>query len=118
MRQSIFVLILIGLLVIISGAEPVYSSQATTNGRITRPDVSMKRRFAEPQVRTVEGIVQDVTNDSIQVRGKYYSISGVLLIDPSGEHLKQSSLSSGKKVEIFFQNGNITSILIYDDMVE
>lgn len=117
MRLSIFILTLICLSTIIV-AEPAHASQAGTNKRTTKHDVPMKKRFAGTEVRTVEGIVQNVTDDSIQVRGKYYSTSGVLLIDPSGEHLKQSSLSSGKKVEIFFEKGNITSILIYDDMLE
>jgi len=110
MRLSIFILTLI-CLSMITVAEPVHDSQAATNK-------STKQHLAGSRVRTVQGIIQDVTNDSIQVRGKYYSISGVILIDPSGEHLKQSSLVSGKKVEIFFEKGNMTSILIYEDMVE
>jgi len=118
MRQTIFILLLIGLSIIITVSAPVHGSQARTNKKVTGHDTSMKKRFTDPQVRTVEGIVQDVTNDSIQVRGKYYSISGVRLINPSGEHLKKSALRSGKKVEIFFQEDNIISILIYEDMVE
>ncbi|RJQ22241.1 MAG: hypothetical protein C4560_02665 [Nitrospiraceae bacterium] len=94
MKQSIFLLICLSM--IITFMVPAHAAK----------------------VSTVEGIIQRVTNDSIQVRGKYYGISGIPLINPSGEHLKKTSLTSGKKVEIFFQEGKITSILIYEDMVE
>jgi hypothetical protein len=102
----------------IADTAPAHASHLRTNKKITRPDISTRQRLSDSQIRTVEGIVQSASEDSIQVRGKYYSISGIPLINSSGEHLKKSSLSIGKKVEIFFQEGSITSILIYDDMVE
>ncbi|OIP60650.1 MAG: hypothetical protein AUK38_02765 [Nitrospirae bacterium CG2_30_41_42] len=70
------------------------------------------------KVRVVEGLIQDITYDSIEVRGKYYNISGVPLKDASGRNLSKAYLKTGKKVEIFFQDGKITSILIHEYMVE
>lgn len=70
------------------------------------------------QVKTVEGIIQSIAGDSIQVRGNYYDIKGVSLKDPSDNKLDKRSLMTGKKVEIFFQDNRIISILIYDYMVE
>ena len=96
MRQSTIILLLIWFSLIFTITTPVHASK----------------------VRTIEGIIQNVTDNSIQVRGRDYNISGIPLIDPSGKHLKKASLTTGKKVEIFFQEDRILSILIYDDMVE
>jgi hypothetical protein len=96
MRQLIFILFLIWFSLFITITAPVHAAK----------------------VRTIEGIIQNVTDNSIQVRGKDYNISGIPLIDPSGKHLKKASLTTGKKVEIFFQEDRISSILINDDMVE
>jgi hypothetical protein len=97
---------------------PAYGNQAMTNKKPIKPDTSKNQPFTNSPVRTVEGIIQNVSIDSIQVRGQYYSIAGIKLINSSGENLNKSSLSAGEKVEIFFQEGKITSILIYDDMLE
>ena len=118
MRQSIIVLLLIWFSITITITAPVHASQVKTNKKITGTHTSMKRHLTDSQVRTVEGIIQNVTADSIQVRGIYYEISGIPLINPSGKDLKKESLTTGKKVEIFFQDDKILSIFIYDDMVE
>lgn len=74
--------------------------------------------FSAEGVSVVEGLIQDVTADSIQVRERYYNISGVPLKDASDRTLTRASLISGKKVEIFFKDGRITSVLIHEYMVE
>jgi hypothetical protein len=103
---------------IITIIAPAYGNRDMTNKKPIKPYTSNNQLFNNSPVRTVEGLIQSVSNDSIQVRGQYYSIAGIKLINPSGENLNKSSLSAGKKVEIFFQEGKITSILIYDDMLE
>ena len=118
MRQSLLSFLFICFMMFITIIAPAYGNQVMTNKKPIKPDTSKNQLFNNSTVRTAEGIVQTVSNDSIQVRGQYYSISGVKLINPSGENLNKSSLSAGKKVEIFFQEGKITSILIYDDMLE
>ncbi len=70
------------------------------------------------ELKIVEGLIQNITYDSIEVRGKYYNISGVPLKDASGRNLSKAYLKTGKKVEIFFKDDRITSILIYEYMVE
>jgi hypothetical protein len=98
--------------------SPAYGDQVMTNKKPIKPDTSRNQLLNNSPLRTVEGIIEYVTNDSIQVRGKYYTISNTLLVKPSGERLNRSSLSTGKKVEIFFNENKITAILIYDGMVE
>lgn len=73
--------------------------------------------YAE-KVTVVEGIIENVTEHSIQVRNSNYETQGVPLLNSSGETLSHDSLRRGKKVEIFFQDKKITSIIIHEDMVE
>lgn len=80
--------------------------------------MSVSYCYAAEKVRVVEGLIQHVTADSIEVRNKYYNISGVPLKDASGKTLPKSYLSQGKKVEIFIKDNKITTILIHEYMVE
>lgn len=73
--------------------------------------------YAE-KVRVVEGLIQNVTDDSIEVRGRYYNIANVPLVDASGRNVAKHRLVKGKKVEIFFKDNKIASILIHEYMVE
>lgn len=70
------------------------------------------------RIRVVEGLVQSVTDDSIEVRGRYYNIANVPLMDASGRNVSKDRLVKGKKVEIFFKDNKITSVLIHEYMVE
>jgi len=70
------------------------------------------------KVRTVEGLIEDVSKDSIKVRGKYYNISDTPLKNASGKNISRDQLRVGKKVEIFFLNNRITTVLIHEYMVE
>ncbi|OIP63806.1 MAG: hypothetical protein CO150_08510 [Nitrospirae bacterium CG_4_9_14_3_um_filter_53_35] len=73
--------------------------------------------YAE-KVTVVEGIIENVTEHSIKVRNNNYEVIGVPLLKSSGEALSYDALRRGKKVEIFFHDKKITSIIIHEDMVE
>jgi len=118
MKRSTYTLTLFFIIMIFAFSAPAYAAHGVTTRNGVRPYVSTRQGPSTSQVRTVEGIIQNVTNDSIMVRNKYYSISGVPLLNPSGENLKKSSLRNGTRVEIFFLEGRVTSILIYDDMLQ
>ena len=79
---------------------------------------TLSQSFAADKVRMVEGLIEDVTVNSIKVRGAYYDITGAPLRNASDKTLTRNDLKIGKKVGIFFKNNRITSILIYEDMVE
>lgn len=70
------------------------------------------------KVTTVQGIIETVTDDSIEVRGKYYDVSKAELVDTSGHKLTKAYLKTGGKVEIFFEDGILTSVLVYEYVVE
>jgi len=69
----------------------------------------------ERNIKTVEGLIESVSGDSIKVRGTYYDITGVPLEDASGKNVKKDQLKEGRKVEIFFQDNNIKTILVYPE---
>lgn len=73
--------------------------------------------YAE-KVRTVEGLIEEVSKDSIKVRGKYYNISDTPLKDASGKNISKDQLRVGKRVEIFFHNDRITSVVIHGYLVD
>ncbi len=80
--------------------------------------VGVSQSFAK-EVKTVEGLIESVTDDSIKVRGSYYDITGVPLENASGKNMQKDQLRVGRKVEIFFKNNSIKTILIYPEhMVE
>ena len=118
MKRSTYMSMLFCIIMICAISAPSYAAHGVTTRNGVKPYVSTRQGLSNSQVKTVEGIIQNVTNDSIEVRNKYYSISGIPLLNPSGKYLKNSSLQAGKRVEIFFQDGRITSILIYDDMLQ
>lgn len=80
--------------------------------------LTLSQSFAADKVRMVEGLIEDITVNSIKVRGAYYDITEAPLLNASDKILTRNDLKIGKKVGIFFKNNRITSILIYEDMVE
>ncbi|NWF51733.1 MAG: hypothetical protein HXY47_01450 [Nitrospirae bacterium] len=73
--------------------------------------------YAE-KVKTIEGLIEDISNDSIKVRGKYYNISDTPLKDTSGKTVSKDQLKIGKRVEIFFHNDKIISVIIHEYLVD
>lgn len=67
------------------------------------------------KVRMVRGLIENVTADSVEVRGKYYNISGVPLKDASGEEVTKDQLRIGRFITIYFHNNKINDIIIYDE---
>jgi len=83
------------------------------------PAISNSADKTDKEIRVVEGLIENVTDDSIEVRGKYYNISGVPLKDASDKDLSKDELKIGKKVAIFLRGESIKNILIYEEnMVE
>jgi|GEM_PF-2020852 len=76
--------------------------------------LSGSRAYAR-DIKTVEGLIENVTDDSIKVRGGYYHFTDVPLRDPSGKNMPKNQLKIGRKVEIFIHNRNIDAILIYPE---
>lgn len=71
------------------------------------------------KVRVVEGQIEYVNGDTIQVQGRYFSLGGVPLLDPSGNEVSPHEFRVGRKVAVYQSGAAVTSVLIYDDhMVE
>jgi uncharacterized OB-fold protein len=65
---------------------------------------------------TVDGIIENVTDAYIVVRGDYYDYNdpGIKLRNVSEKKASPEDLREGRKVEISFRNGKVDTILIYD----
>jgi hypothetical protein len=68
-------------------------------------------------IKTAEGLIESVSGDSIKVRGSYYDITGVPLENATGKKVQKDQLKVGRKVEIFFQNNSIKTILVYPERI-
>ncbi|MBE0425177.1 MAG: hypothetical protein IBX72_00830 [Nitrospirae bacterium] len=73
--------------------------------------------YAE-KLRIVEGLIENVTDDSVRVRGRDYSIAGVSIKNASDATLTKAWLKTGKRVELFLRNNKLTTILVYEEMVQ
>ncbi len=70
------------------------------------------------EVKVVEGLIEDVTDESIKVGGKYYNISGVPLKDASEKDTPKDRLKKGKMVKILFQDNKITTVILDESMID
>lgn len=72
--------------------------------------------YAE-KVKVIEGIIEDVMENSIKVRGHSYNISDVPIKNASDETLSKASLRKGKLVELFFKEKKLITILVHEENV-
>lgn len=70
------------------------------------------------KVTTVLGIIEGVNDGSIEVRGRYYDVSKAELVGTAGNKLTKDFLKTGRKVRIFFEDGTLTSVVIYEYVTE
>lgn len=108
------VLILFLCLFVISMVSPNLSNAA----RARKKKTSNEAAYVTPRVTTVRGLIERVSDDSIVVNDKRYTITGIPLVKASGELAKKDELRTGVKVEIFFKDKTMHSILIYENAVE
>ncbi len=69
--------------------------------------------YAEGET-VISGTIEGVKGNTITVGGNSYSIYLVPLLDPSGNKVSVNHLTEGKRVEIFFKNKDITSVVVYE----
>ena len=66
------------------------------------------------EIRIVEGLIEDTGKNLIKVRGRHYDVSAIPIMNPSGEAVRMTELERGQRVEIFFENKVIVSIVVHD----
>jgi hypothetical protein len=70
-------------------------------------------------VTVVKGKVEYITGDTITVGGDNFYMTGIPIIDASGNDVPAYGINVGRKVAVFLSGGRIKSILVYDEhMVE
>ena len=62
--------------------------------------------------KVVIGVVEDITSTSIEVKGKYYNISGATFYYIRGGKVSRDLLKRGNQVEIIIEDGKATRVLI------
>lgn len=74
--------------------------------------VSISASASGQQVKMVEGIIENVSDGQVRVRGKYFRISDVPLKDSSENIVSVQELIIGRKIVIYFYKDKITSVYI------
>lgn len=73
---------------------------------------------AAASLRVVKGIVGTVSGNHIFLEGKSCDLTGVPIRNPSGKELSVREISPGRKVALYYRRGSLSSVVVYDPMVE
>jgi len=73
---------------------------------------------AAGNLKVVKGIVGSVEGTFIYMNGKSVDLKGIPVRNPSGKELSVEDIVPGKKVELFYRRGRVSSVLVYGPMVE
>ena len=66
----------------------------------------------------VQGIVGTVSGTRVFVKGKSYDLAGIPIRNPSGKELSVEEILPGRKVAFYYRGGSLSSVVVYDPMVE
>jgi hypothetical protein len=69
-------------------------------------------------VKVVKGIVGTVAGNLIYLNGKSFNLTGIPVRNASGKELSMEDIVPGKKVGLFYRRGRVSSVLVYEPMVE
>lgn len=70
------------------------------------------------EVKIVKGIVGTVTGNFVYLNGKSVDLTGIPVHNASGKELSLADITPGKKVELFYRRGRVSSVLVHEPMVE
>lgn len=66
----------------------------------------------------VRGIVGSVSGTRVSLNGRSYDLAGIPLQNASGKERSIEDIRPGRKVALFHRRGVLTSVLVYDPMME
>ena len=69
-------------------------------------------------VKVVQGIVGSVSGNLIYMNGMSFDLTGIPVRNASGKELSIEDIAPGKKVELFYRRGRVSSVLVYEPMME
>jgi len=73
---------------------------------------------AAGDVQVVKGIVGTVTGNLIYLNGRSVDLTGVPVRNASGKELSLADITPGKKVGLCYRRGRVSSVLVFEPMVE
>lgn len=73
--------------------------------------------YASGQVKMVEGIIDNVTdnNKTIIVKGNNYTVSKAVLTGPKGVAFDKRNFKSGLKVHIYLDSGIVKEVIVFSE---
>jgi hypothetical protein len=74
--------------------------------------------MAAGDVRVVKGIVGSVSGNFIYLNGKSIDLTGIPVQNASGKDLSVADIAPGKMVGLFYRRGTLSTVLVYEPMVE
>jgi hypothetical protein len=69
-------------------------------------------------IKVVKGIVGTVTGNLIYLNGRSVDLTGVPVRNASGKELSLADITPGKKVGLCYRRGRVSSVLVFEPMVE
>lgn len=67
------------------------------------------------EFRMVQGLIESVTDDTIEVNGTHYNISNVPIKNFAEKRVSKDQLKIGRIITIYFLNNYINAVIIYDE---
>ena len=77
-----------------------------------------KRLAVADDARFAKGIVGTVSGNLIYLNGKSVDLTGIPVRNAAGEELSLADITPGKKVGLCYRRGRISSVLVFEPMVE
>lgn len=73
---------------------------------------------AAGNLKIVKGIVGTVTGNLIYLNGKSIDLTGIPVRNASGKELSTADIMPGRKVGLYYRGGRVSSVLVFEPMVE
>lgn len=67
------------------------------------------------EFRMVWGVIESVSDDTIEVNGTHYKLLGVPIKNSAEKRVSKDQLKIGRFIEIFFKGNKIDAMIIYDE---
>lgn len=68
------------------------------------------------KVKVIEGLIEDITEDSVRVNGMYYYIKGVPIKNSKEKKVSKDWLKIGRLIQLFYEDNILKDIIVYDEL--
>ncbi|MDA8089005.1 MAG: hypothetical protein M0Z61_02100 [Nitrospiraceae bacterium] len=104
----------IQLLILMVAAAVLFSSSTAAEAGRKVKTAPAQPWYQRDKTTMIEGHIEEVTSGAIRVDGKYYDFTGVPIRNQMGQTSSQSQLVRGREVKLFFQDGALNVIMVFE----